>query len=188
MAALAVAAGCAPEASVSDAGMDAAIERDAWTADSRGAPHDAREEATRDAIPDAGTPDTFVVPDACPAPTTLCGLVCADLRADPDHCGGCDMPCIPRAGSIPFCGASRCVNAVCRPGFGNCDGMRDNGCEVTVDTSVEHCGLCGHACPAAPHAIAGCADSLCTLACEPGWVDCEPSIAGCECELPDAGL
>jgi len=168
--------------------MDASIDRDAWVEDAPDAPsRDATEDATSDTGHDVGTTDTPVLADACPAPTTLCGSVCANLGADPDHCGGCDMPCIPRAGSIPFCGSSRCVNAVCRPGFGNCDRNRDNGCEVAVDTSVEHCGLCGNACPAAPHAIPGCADSLCTLGCEPAWLDCDRATPGCECELPDAG-
>lgn len=97
------------------------------------------------------------------------------------------MPCAPRAGSIPFCAASRCVNAVCRPGFGNCDADRNNGCEVAVDTSAEHCGLCDNPCPGGPHAIPGCADSLCTLECEPGWLDCEPGTPGCECAQADAG-
>lgn len=130
---------------------------------------------------DAPPSDTAASPDACPAPTSLCGAACVDTSADPDHCGACESPCVPTAGSIPFCASSRCVNAVCRPGFGNCDGIRTNGCEIDVDRSTEHCGRCDHPCEGALHALPTCELGACALVCEPGWTDCDASTPGCEC-------
>ncbi len=131
---------------------------------------------------DAFALDTPTYPDACPPPTVLCDIGCVDIEADPDHCGACDVPCVPLAGSIPFCASYLCVRAVCRPGFGSCDGDRANGCEVDVDTSIAHCGRCDHACEGAPHASPACRLGGCALECEPGWTDCDTSVPGCECE------
>lgn len=176
------ASGC-PSTSPPDAGgLDAAPEDDA-DVPRLDAPVDAVVlDVPSDVAPrDTAEDDVRETPDACPAPTLLCGDVCADLRADPDHCGDCESRCIPLAGSIPFCSNGHCVNAVCRPGFGNCDGDRSNGCEVGVDSDVAHCGRCDRACEAAPNATPSCVRGGCTLTCEPGWRDCDPGTPGCEC-------
>ncbi|MBN8609275.1 MAG: hypothetical protein J0L92_01735 [Deltaproteobacteria bacterium] len=168
--ALALLAGCPPSEPPSDART-----LDAFAIVDADAP-------TLDVAPEAAT-DAAVPLDACPAPTRLCGSVCVDVEADPDHCGACGQRCVPLAGSIPFCASYLCVRAVCRPGFANCDTDRLNGCEVDVDASIEHCGRCDHACEGAPHASPVCRRGDCALTCESGWTDCDTSIAGCECEL-----
>lgn len=170
---------CPPSDPPLDVGLDARPSLDAREQDA--AALDAR--ALDAASLDAASVDAVLLPDACPSPTRLCGAMCVDTSADPDHCGACDRPCVPPPGSIPFCAASRCVNAVCRPGFGNCDAIRTNGCEVDVDTSVEHCGRCDHPCEGALHAAPTCELGSCGTACEPGWADCDASSPGCECPL-----
>jgi hypothetical protein len=173
-------AGCPPTEPSPDAGLDtpsdATILTDVASLDAA-----SLDASSSDAPADAASIDTPELPDACPSPTRLCGATCVDTAADPDHCGSCDSPCVPLAGSIPFCAASRCVNAVCRPGFGNCDMNRTNGCEVDVDTSVDHCGRCDHRCEGAPNAQPACELGGCTLVCDPGWTDCDASMPGCEC-------
>lgn len=176
---LATLAGCPATLPLVDAGTDAAsidapilddATDDVWT-------------APPDASLDAFRADTPTFPDACPPPTRLCDAGCVDVEADPDHCGACDAPCVPLAGSIPFCASYICVNAVCRPGFGNCDMDRSNGCEIDVDGSIEHCGRCDRPCASAPHASPVCRLGTCALECEPGWSDCDTAVPGCECEV-----
>lgn len=170
--------GCPPSEPASDVGLDAPV--DAAVLDAAHLDAASIDAVAIDAA-DVRSVDAPVLPDACPAPTRLCGSACVDTTADPDHCGGCESPCVPLAGSIPFCAASRCVNAVCRPGFGNCDMNRTNGCEIDVDSSVDHCGRCDHPCEGAPNAHPLCELGTCTLACDPGWTDCDASMPGCEC-------
>lgn len=47
----------------------------------------------------------------------------------------------------------------CAPGFGDCDGNSDNGCEAAFATSAENCGVCARNCAAAG---ASCSSGLCT--------------------------
>jgi hypothetical protein len=192
VAALAVAsgAGC-PVEGADDAGLDAAIEAGLDAAPD--AAPDAATDARVEVLPDAVTSDAQGLldtgdggPDACPPPTTLCGGGCVDLEADPDHCGVCERACTALPGSVPFCSMGRCVMGLCRPGFGSCDGDRSNGCEVELDTSILHCGRCDRACPEGPNARARCELGACRLDCDEGFVDCEPSLPGCECAATDA--
>jgi hypothetical protein len=180
-------AGCPPIEPARDAGLERredAAELDAGRLDAAAIDASTVDAESIDAASiDASTVDAALLPYACPAPMRLCGSTCVDTTADPDHCGRCDSPCMPLAGSIPFCAASRCVNAVCRPGFGNCDMDRSNGCETDVDTSIEHCGRCGHRCEGAPNAHPVCELGGCTLVCDAGWADCDASTPGCECPL-----
>lgn len=172
---------CPPSEPDRDAGLDASSDAAASDADAPRSDAWSLDAAVIDAPPDAPRLDAPAPPDACPSPTRLCGSACVDTTADPDHCGRCDSPCVPLAGSIPFCAVSRCVNAVCRPGFGNCDMNRANGCEIDVDSSVDHCGRCDHRCEGAPNAQPACELGACILVCDPGWTDCDASMPGCEC-------
>jgi hypothetical protein len=45
-------------------------------------------------------------------------------------------------------GAAPSAGPSCAPWRGDCDGEPKNGCEAHLDTSPQHCGACGHACPA----------------------------------------
>jgi hypothetical protein len=75
----------------------------------------------------------------------------------------------------------------CNPGFGNCDGNAENGCETNLDTSSSHCGTCGNACPARPNATATCSMGECGFTCNPGYADCDSNPAnGCEVNLNES--
>ena len=52
-------------------------------------------------------------------------------------------------GGSPACTAGKC-SYVCYPGFANCDGDDDNGCEANLNTSSLHCGSCATPCPLGP--------------------------------------
>ena len=93
----------------------------------------------------------------CPAGTTNCNGTCVDVNVDATNCGGCGITCpgpksaSPRhpGGGSPACTAGQC-SYVCYPGFANCDGKDDNGCEANLDTSSLHCGSCATPCPLGP--------------------------------------
>jgi hypothetical protein len=48
---------------------------------------------------------------ACPPGQTECAGECVDLETDPDHCGGCDAPCLDGQ----LCQAGGCLDLVCVP-------------------------------------------------------------------------
>ncbi|MFO0561990.1 MAG: hypothetical protein U0269_28515 [Polyangiales bacterium] len=61
------------------------------------------------------------------------------------NCTACGTSCsTPNASAT--CSGGSCQVAMCNAGFGNCDGMSANGCEVDTRTSATHCGMCGRAC------------------------------------------
>jgi hypothetical protein len=105
-----------------------------------------------------------------------------DLAGALEHCGACGAVCA-RANATPACEAGACRVAACNAGWGNCDGSEANGCE-TPTNSVTHCGACGAACPARPHAVASCAAGACRHTCETGYGDCDGNAEnGCETDL-----
>jgi hypothetical protein len=106
-----------------------------------------------------------------------------NVTSDTNNCGACGNVCsLPNATSS--CVASACAVATCAPGFGNCDGRSDNGCEADVRTSLTQCGGCGMLCAPA-HATAACAAGVCGIArCDDGFGNCDGNAAnGCETEL-----
>jgi hypothetical protein len=117
--------------------------------------------------------DVVEPPKGCPAGTKDCSGTCVPLD-DPKY--GCARPtCEPC--SLPFsdetkCGASgACVVARCRPGFADCDGKPENGCEADLLSSAT-CGNCTIACPtAAPLCSAG----QCVLNCASAETQCGTS-------------
>ncbi len=110
-----------------------------------------------------------------------------DLTADPSHCGSCATACVTANG------AAACVHAVCQvascnAGFGDCDGLAGNGCEVSTATDTGSCGACGAVCAARPSATATCLGGTCGFACAPGQADCDGVAAnGCEVDLTADG-
>ena len=66
-----------------------------------------------------------------------------DLTQDVNHCGECDKPCEP---DNVDSATVACTNSVCEfecgPGFGDCDEIPENGCEIRLLSSDEHCGEC----------------------------------------------
>ena len=98
----------------------------------------------------------------------------------PAHCGGCGKACA-LANAIPGCVGSLCSVASCNAGFGNCDNMAANGCEVNTNTDLNHCGGCGRQC-LVPNATPSCKLGACAIgACNAGFADCD-MMAGNGCE------
>ena len=100
-------------------------------------------------------------PLSCPEGTTHCGDLCVVTSSDHDHCGACNVVCLP----AEVCNASRC-DLECPADRINCSGS----C-VSVDSDVSHCGRCGHACATGTHVVPSCEDGVCAAACEEGWND-----------------
>ncbi|WP_434041609.1 MULTISPECIES: hypothetical protein [Sorangium] len=106
-----------------------------------------------------------------------------NTASDLAHCGGCNIACDP-ANAAEACLAGTCVMGACDAGFANCDGAAANGCEVSIDTSLAHCGGCGMACNLA-NASEACALGACELvACNAGFASCNGVEAdGCEVSI-----
>lgn len=103
----------------------------------------------------------------------------SSASTDPSSCGGCGKKCNQTNG------VAGCVNGVCsllcNPGFGNCDGNPDNGCEVDLGAHVSNCGSCGNACPSANGTPTCQAGKCATGGCSTGYADCDGNPAnGCE--------
>lgn len=102
---------------------------------------------------DAGQPDAFM----CAATLTLCDDGCVDTTSEPDHCGGCDMPCEA---------TEMCVDSACVPTCTPTEILCEAAC-VDPQTDRAHCGASGDctgsnagtACAAAESCVAG----VCTL-------------------------
>ncbi|OJY25641.1 MAG: hypothetical protein BGO98_34005 [Myxococcales bacterium 68-20] len=90
----------------------------------------------------------------CPPGTVDC-QVCTDVSADDDNCGACNHTCDRTGGpgapqylnTYYGCGSGQCGNLKCKPGFANCDGDIENGCEASTSTD-DNCGYCGNKCGA----------------------------------------
>lgn len=131
------------------------------------APADApRDVAVADVVRDAGA-DVVDVPPACDSST-------------PGNCCGVSCP-RPAHTTAATCTAGAC-GFTCEAGWGDCDGMAANGCEVELATSVANCGACGAACRAAPTGEAPrCMGATCGVMCRIGFADCNGMIDdGCE--------
>lgn len=110
----------------------------------------------------------------CPAGTRRCGDGCVDVNVDPRNCGACGMRCggpsSTRSGSAAS-GSPGCVDGectyVCFPGFADCDGDTDNGCEANLGSSRFNCGRCGSPCKDGQPCVAG---KCLTRECEAGVV------------------
>jgi hypothetical protein len=105
---------------------------------------------------------------------------CETTLDTPEHCGLCGAAC-RFSHAAGGCADGHCAVADCDEGFANCDGDDSNGCETTVNT-ISDCGACGHACPQAPHAVAGCIGGACAVtSCIGAFADCNSRIDdGCE--------
>ncbi|MBI5514723.1 MAG: hypothetical protein HY909_13190 [Deltaproteobacteria bacterium] len=95
-------------------------------------------------------------------------------------CGRCGNRCAVPAGSAATCVAGTC-GFRCNAGFADCDLNPANGCEVSLQTDLFHCGRCGNRCWF-PRANAACMDGACALsACVAPYLDCDMNRAnGCE--------
>ena len=119
----------------------------------------------------------------CATGQSCCGGGCVDPRTNLAHCGGCGMPCAA-ANAVPSCTAGACGVASCAAGYGDCDGVATNGCEVDTLHDTAHCGGCATACAPRDHATVSCAAGACAFACADGFADCDGDPSnGCEVAL-----
>ncbi len=70
-----------------------------------------------------------------------------NVRTDPDNCGGCGVRCPELPHAERGCG-DVCTIWRCLPGFRDCDGNVENGCEQAVSNDPDNCGHCGVHCGA----------------------------------------
>jgi hypothetical protein len=128
--------------------------------------------------------------------TTGCVLQCHTGRGDCDSdisngceadlgdvasCGRCGNDCtqLPNVNSAA-CIEGACSGLTCKPGFADCNGDPQDGCERSLST-LSDCGGCDKPCSVA-HAQAECVDQQCrTGTCDEGFGDCDANTGnGCE--------
>lgn len=92
--------------------------------------------------------------DNCPSGTTNCNGTCAVLSEDEANCGQCGKQCLGGPNAGPECNGGQC-RLSCFQGFGDCDSVFNNGCEVDTNQDVKHCGGCDKPCFQPPPGAAG---------------------------------
>ena len=139
-----------------------------------------------DPMPRCGMhPDTGarVCVSGCPPAVPVdCAGSCVATDTDPDHCGTCFLECPERPNAAPACSDGVC-GFECSAGFGDCDGLIENGCETPL-TTLTDCGSCGMSC-SLTRATPTCVGGTCDIAsCDEGYDDCDADAStGCEASL-----
>ncbi len=109
-------------------------------------------------------PDSAPLPSDCAAGETACPDGCVDTSSDPENCGGCGIVCIVPNGE-GACEDGVCVPGQCDDGWGDCDGIVDNGCESEAECTP---GV----------------DTTCTTTCDSvGTLDCT-DVCSPACVVP----
>lgn len=137
------------------------------------------------AVQDADVLKSYCPSSACPAPFTTCPgsqfLCQVNLADDPFNCGSCGFACPadPMLGGKYQCVEGKCI-LQCTSVTGrtaDCDGIVDNGCEVSLDSNT-NCGACGVKCedPAKPCVVDTTGSAKC--GCGTGLVAC-PGFPRC---------
>ena len=100
------------------------------------------------------------------------------------NCGKCGRDC----GELPHvvksaCKSGECTDFDCEPGWGDCDGKSDNGCEQLLNTH-DNCETCGGTCEP-ERGVGSCQTGACVITeCDPGFDDCNGKVDdGCEAAL-----
>lgn len=111
-------------------------------------------------------------PSGCAPGERVCGGLCVDITSSTAHCGGCDNACAA-ANATSSCVLGACAIAQCAQGFGDCDGLAQNGCEADLLFDADRCGACGNVCPAvAAGHDRSCEASVCGAVCKSGLILC----------------
>ncbi len=79
-----------------------------------------------------------------------------------------------------------CIGTGCMFGWGDCDGVVENGCEADLSSDVNNCGACDDPC-VFQHATGACMGFVCEVhSCDEHWGDCNAQGRdGCETGLAD---
>lgn len=106
-----------------------------------------------------------------------------DLSTDRKHCGSCGTVCAAD-NADGACNAGVCTTGACNDGYSDCDGQKDNGCEIQTWTDEANCGVCGRAC-SLENAEPVCAVGVCQVAsCNDGFDNCNDNPSdGCEANV-----
>ncbi len=107
----------------------------------------------------------------------------AKLDSDGGNCGMCGTACnLPHATSS--CSSGTCKIDTCDTNYADCDGDAANGCEIKIDTNLNHCGGCDVVCDFA-NANQVCLGGVCVLdTCQHGFADCNNDTSnGCEVNI-----
>ncbi|XP_024377461.1 uncharacterized protein [Physcomitrium patens] len=103
-----------------------------------------------------------------------------DTGKDANNCGACGQKCKDVPYAISQCSNGKCQYS-CKPGWANCDGSWDNGCETDTGKDVSNCGACGQKCKDVAYATTQCSNGKCLYTCKPGWANCDSNwMNGCE--------
>jgi hypothetical protein len=98
-----------------------------------------------------------------------------------DHCGSCTGVCATPANGTADCSSQTCQKG-CNPGYQNCDGNFNNGCESLSTT--QNCAACGTGCNPQHATGINCNGQTCGYTgCQAGWGDCNTgggAAFGCE--------
>ena len=101
--------------------------------------------------------------------------------SDADHCGACGTSCDAVANGERSCKDGVCGIGSCAAGFADCDKKVQTGCEVSIQTSPDHCGSCDTPCSAIPVGTPDCKAGKCVPVCPQGFADCDGTYEnGCE--------
>jgi hypothetical protein len=137
-------------------------------------------------VPGAGGEATGGSP--CASGLKLCGEECVaddnpDTGCGQESCDACTV-----SNGVPGCSGGSCAVDSCEPGFYDCDGNADTGCEIGLNQFTDdHCGGCGNACTAQGYAGGlVCQNALCACTSPAqcsnhnGSFDCTAGVCGCE--------
>ena len=114
--------------------------------------------------------DASICVNACSTGAICCGEKC--VPEDNENCGDCGNSC----GDLQICISGVCE---CVTGYGDCDGMVENGCETYFSNSPEHCGACGNTCNGITEM---CLGGFCS--CNVGYTTCLEGVSyGCETDI-----
>jgi hypothetical protein len=112
-----------------------------------------------------------------------CGIQCiagyGDCDGDPSngcetplndisHCASCTTQCAAPTNAVPECTSGSCTWS-CAAGFGDCDGVKSNGCEKDLRSDKNNCGACG----------VQCTNGVSPACCDGNCVDLDSSTAHC---------
>jgi hypothetical protein len=97
------------------------------------------------------------------------------------NCGGCGTVC-DRANAAESCPGGVCTLGACAAGYGDCNGLPNDGCEAPL-TSATNCAGCGLGCAPA-NASGSCSSGSCLVtSCSANFYDVDGTPSnGCECQ------
>ena len=103
----------------------------------------------------------------------------ASNQTDVSNCGKCGTVCA-LANANQKCASGVCGIQACNTGFGDCNHLVEDGCEINTQNDSNNCGMCGKTCTA-PGSTGTCVAGACNLVCAAGFIDLDrDSSNGCE--------